>query len=1200
MNTKIRSIRWVAFLATVAAVQFVGLPLSLAQYGDDEDSYEAPLPDGVLGKSGFAVEDFVPNRIKIDATADERRFSRNEPFRVRISGEEMFGQPITGSAVSAFVTWKPEAFAPDAWKDYKFGDAERKFDLRETPIEEQVLGDDGKTSISIEPPRQIPPAALAARVQVTVTEGGRGVTRSLKRIVDPVDYYLGVKLADQTFPEPGKETRVEVAAVSPNGDLAAVDAVLTGTISMVKWNSNLVREGGAYVFKTNRELLNVAATSVTLAGGRGALSWEPKTVGNYLVQLTDTASSASVSDNFYVSDNQWSYQPWSMEEPEAAELVLDKKTYRVGETARLLVKAPFPGTVLLTLEQDRVLTSSLHNLTGNTLEIPVTVTEDMLPNVYAVAEVIRPVKPEAQWLPHRAVGNVNLPVSAESRVLDIALHTPAEVRPGDKLTVTADLRDAATSVPVAGDVIIWAVDEGVLTLTDFKTPSPGDFFFSARRLMVSTSDLFSALMPDLIEGAKAASATGGGDGEEARLSPVASERIKPVILWQGAAKTSADGKAQVEWIVPQYMGRLRVMALAAEGRRFGNGEKTVFVRNPIMVKEHLPRFAAPGDKFTGGFTVYNNTDAEVSATLALSADKPVTIAGPEAEVIPSVAARGQLNSTREFSVDENATGHAVLKIKASAGADSFATSISLPVRPASPRVTEMGSITVDAGKDESFRLPGSDHLAGTTSLTLLVGGRPDLQLAGALNYNLQYPYGCTEQVISSLFPLLYLKDLARNMNPDQYSDSGIRDIIQSGIDRIFMSQVASGGLSMWIGGHTEWDWTSIYAAHFLVEARRNNYDVPEQYLDSLLAYIQAGLNSSATATNDDLTQRAYTCYVLARAERKVQQRMERLYDAREKLSVEARAMLAAAYHECGLPDEARVILQSATLSGASATTGTRQTGGILSSPARETALLLLTWADLDANSNEAIELANRLDGLQKVGHWGTTQDNVFALLALGKYLQKTASDEPAKGTVSYGGKSVPFTSGSPAQISSAEMAGADVTINCEDGTAHASWVVQGIPVNPAQGAVANGVTIERAYLDRNGEPLDMDAIHQGDIVLVELTIGGNRSIDNVVIQDLLPAGLEIENSRLASSEAVEEAEEEADSGLVVNRTDIRDDRMIVFGDLYRKKDSQQTYRYTTRAVTPGDYVVPQAQLEVMYDPQVSARSKAGRLVIKPR
>ena len=214
-------------------------------------------------------------------------------------------------------------------------------------------------------------------------------------------------------------------------------------------------------------------------------------------------------------------------------------------------------------------------------------------------------------------------------------------------------------------------------------------------------------------------------------------------------------------------------------------------------------------------------------------------------------------------------------------------------------------------------------------------------------------------------------------------------------------------------------------------------------------------------------------------------------------------------------------------------------------------------------------------------------------------MQKTANTEPVRGSVIAGGKTYNFTSDEPAHLSLSDLAGADVQLSCETGLAHIAWVAQGVPVNPDPKPVSQGADISRRYLDREGEEIDPNEIIQGQIVQVELSIGGNRTLDNVVIQDLLPAGLEIENARLASSEDVPEPDD-ADSGISVNRTDIRDDRMLVFGNLYRMKNGKQKFTYTTRAVTTGEFIAPPALLEVMYDPQVKASSAPGRIVVNPR
>lgn len=1167
---------------------------------DDENGWEEWLPESVLGRATFVVEEFVPNRVKIEAEAPDRRYGPGDPLRVTVKAEEMFGQPIANKPVFATVSWLPRPFQPEQWEGFTFGDSERKFDRHEVSLPEHFLAEDGQTSIVLSPPKAMPPAALEARVQVTVTEGGRGVTRSVNRPVDPVPFYLGIKAAGNTYARPGQPMEFEVVAVRPDGELQPQDGQLTGTIYRVQWNSNLVRNEGSYTFDTSRELVKITGTSATLAGGRGRMSWEPKSVGNYLIRLGDSASSASVSHSFYVSDSTWDRQPWSLEKPESAELVLDKESYAVGDTARLLIKAPFPGTVLLTLEQDRVVSSTVLAMAENTLEVPITVTEEMLPNVYAVASVIRPVQPAQQWLPHRAVGTVNLPVSADTRVVDVALTAPVEVRPNSRLAVTAVLRDAATSAPVTGDVILWAVDEGVLTLTNFDTPKPGDFFAASRRLMVETADFFSSLMPDLVEGAKAASGTGGGDMLEPRLSPVPNERVKPVVLWSGPMTAGPDGQVHVEWAVPQYMGRLRVMAMAASGHKFGSADADVFVRNPIMLKEHLPRFAAPGDMFTAGMTVYNNTDNAMEPTVLATAEKPLSIDPETSETLDAIAARGQATVLRQVSVAPEQIGQALVTMAAQAGAESYETTVSLPVRPASPRIRLGGNSVVKAGDTASFRLGGQDFLPATTSASLVIGGMPTISMGGAFEYNIRYPYGCTEQVISGGFPLIYLPELARATDADRYSREGIRAVVQQTIDRVLMAQTASGGLSMWVGSREPWEWASVYGAHFLVEAKRASYEVNADYMAALLNYLHSELAGSLEELRkDDATRRAYIGYVLARAGRPAHQRMEQLYGARQKMSNEGLALLAATYVETGLTEDARRILQSASpLAQATATSMTRQTGGILASPVRETALLLNSWAEVDAQSPEAAGLAQRLLQLQKDGRWGTTQENGFALMALGRYHKQLGDLPPVRGIAMVGGQRHEFSTSEPLRLKSDGLAGAEIRIAAEEGTAYAYYAIEGVPIEPPQDPESNGVTLQRRFLDREGNILEPDQLLQGQLVIVELEISGNRMLNNIVLQDLLPAGLEVENARLQTTEQTQMEDEMM--GVVAERLDVRDDRVLVFGRLVKTSEGKQTYRYTARAVTPGEYVLPPAMLEVMYDPGISARTAPGRIKVEPR
>lgn len=1180
----------------------------------------SPASD-VLGHTRFFVEEFLPNRLKVTAEAPERRYTAAEPLTVTVRAEEMFGQPAAGRTVTAVAMLRAEPFSPRGFEDFTFGDSDAKFKKTEVQLEEATVDEDGRVSMTVTLPDVRPPAALRATVQATVLEeGGRGVTAAVERIIDPVPYYLGLKTADGTFPRPGQEARFEIVAVRPDGTLAG-DARLTATVSRTMWNSLLKRESdGSHRWITSRELQPLHKATVNVTDGRGSLAFTPPAVGAYQLKVADLSSSAASTLEFYASMSRWEEQPWSLEKPERLELVLDKPRYAPGETARVIVKAPFAGTLLLTQEQDRVLSTTVVEMPQNTIELSVPVEEKHQPNFYLAATVVRPVKPAEKWMPHRAFGFANAPVESGARRLAVDMAVPAEVRPKSVFSVPVSVVDAATSRPAGGaEVTLWAVDEGVLTLTDFRTPDPFGFFFAPRRLMVETADFFSDLMPDLIEPAGARSAPGGGDEVRKLLSPVAAERVRPVVLWLGTRRTDADGRTTATFEVPQFMGRLRVMGVAAESRRFGSGDATVFVRGPVMVKENLPRFAAPGDQLFPSFVVYNNTDSSASLRLEVAASDPLTAVevnrwkdtGPAQDGIATVTAvalseeiapRGQVMRVAEMTAARRA-GVAETTFTATSGTESFSGSVQIPVRPASPYVRLTGSAAIPAGEEKQIAIPGgADFFPGTTSATLVVSGLPMVRFAGGLDYLVRYPYGCAEQTVSGAFPLLYLPELAAQVDPGRYSRDGITAAVQGAIDRVLTMQTGSGGMAMWPGRREPHPWASVYAAHFLIEARKAGYQVPEDYMSALLSYVSSQLDGRReNAPPEELTTSAYAAYVLALGGRRNLDRMEGLYEKRDRLPVEARALLASAYMTAGVPQQARDLLKG-TVPGS--VDGPRKTGGHLYSPVRETAILLVACLEASPGAPEIPGLVQRLEAVTSLrgGHWGTTQETAWALFALGRYTKAREAEarHRIEGTVTLAsGEVLEFSSDSPVTLTRG-ISGTTVTVAVRGlGQAYASWVAEGVPVRGTAAAttVTQGLEVRRRFTDRSGKPISPRRIPQGRLVVVEIEIPGQQSLDNVVIEDLLPAGLEIENAHFTTSEQIDGDREAA--GVVVDRTEARDDRMLAFVHLRPSPSGVRVFRYAARAVTPGTFTLPPVQVSCMYDPDIVARGGAGILSVAP-
>ncbi|MCX7020048.1 MAG: MG2 domain-containing protein [Candidatus Sumerlaeota bacterium] len=1192
-------------------------------YGVDDPnelSVYARMEQDKLGVGEFYVEEFIPNRLKVEASAPEGRVAAGKPLEISLKASEMFGQPSSGRVVDYVTIFRPEPFAPKQYNDYTFGDATKKFDPIENEGGEATTGNDGRVSFTIEIPDAHPPAALLARIQVTVKEaGGRGVTAAIERTIDPVPFYIGVKQRAETYVVAGKEAQFDIIGVRPDDNLVSDTTQLTASVSRVRYNSILKREGSSFRYETNREATVMKSAEITWNGGRASFAWTPPAPGAYQFLAADPATNAATSLEFYASSPQWDDQPWSLEKPECLELVLDKKSYTPGSQARLLVKSPFTGTLLLSFEQDRVLTATIVEMTENTKEVAVPVTDEFLPNVYIVGTMVRPVKPAEKWLPHRAFGMVNLKADYSARSLSIDISAPVEVRPNSNLTVSAIVKDTATSAPVPGDIILWAVDEGVLTLTDFKTPDPLAYFYAPRQLMVATSDFFSQLMPDLLAVGAKSSPGGGDEGANKRLSPVSAERVRPVSLWMGVMKTDSNGSATASFHVPQFTGRLRVMAATGAGQRFGSAEATVFARSPLMIQDSLPRFFAPGDNAAVPFIIYNNTNTEQKADLLIETSGTVVIKDAahttansatntskklEGIVIP---AHGSSIQYVEMTAAMQA-GVCRVTFSGKMGTETFMDYVDVPVRPASPLITLSGYDSIAPLAQKSIDVPSANYLPGATSSTLLVSGLPAVQFAGGLDYVLHYPYGCLEQTVSSLFPLLYFSDLAAQMAPGRFGGGAATAMVQAGIDRALSMQTAGGGMAMWSSERDAWPWGSVYAAHMLVEAGKAGYEIPESRMRDLLGYLAGRLSGQLEKPEaDSRTERCYICYVLAIAGKKPLDRMEQLYEERKKLTPSARALLAGAFMVMGNSAEARELLGGTVSSGttpAAAAQTAREPGGILSSPVRETAILLASWLDINPDAAEVPVLVRRLEQSQQAGHWGTTQDNAFALWALGRYAKRqAAASGTAEGTVGIGGAPViAYSSSKPLSVS-ADIIGKTISVN-SNGAAptYIYWTTEGVPLEPDLAPVSQGIAVSRRFTSRDGKELNLDAIEQGKLVIVEIAIQCDRQISNLVIQDLLPAGLEIENPNLASSEKADDQTERTDKkdGLDVRRTESRDDRCVAFADIIKNDTGKHIFKYAARAVTRGVFILPPVQVSCMYDPDIMARSAPGRITISAK
>ena len=1163
-------------------------------------TFELAMPGTLttLGETTVALEDFVPPQIRVEVKPSPERGSAGDVVLFGVRSAHLFGRAASGLKVSGAVTFKAAPFAPTNWGGWLFGDGEKEFTSEYRNLGTGTLDEEGAVSFEAESRKAWrPPAALQCVQQATVMEAsGRSVTAYGNSMLDAYPFYVGLKPAWEGAVRVGATQRVAVVEVLPTGSAVEKGKALVMVLSRVTWNSVLRRNAhGRYEWKSERQVVEIRKD--TLEAGGEALDWSFAVDGSgeYLLVAQDPASGASSSLSFNAGSADSEWLAWSREKPGRVELTWNKDRYGPGETALLQVRAPFAGPALLTVETDHVREMRVVTLEKNTAELEVPVEASFAPNAYCSLTLIRPATAEAVWSAHRAVGAIPLMVDRPGHELHVKVDAPAVIRPKTSLMGTVTVHDEGGN-PVSGRVTVMAVDEAICMLTEFETPNPATVFKAQRYLGVNLYDLYGELMPVTEDQMEAAPAP-GGDGEDGlrrRLNPIKANRFKPVALWQAAVELNTNGQAQIQMDVPEFSGELRLMAVAYTATQTGSTSTPVLVKRELIVQPAFPRFLAMGDSCRAMVALHNESGLPMSVKLRVLCGGPL-----QAEVADQVV---QLPAGGSAQVDlplvaGPGPGKAVCTIEAEGGEEFFRDIVELAVRPAAGSRVDAVSRVLAAGESITME-PPKDWLPVSLSMSGLLSALPSLQMGRALDYVVHYPYGCLEQTVSGAFPLLYAEEWATRMLPSSQALGDVSVWVPSAISRVLSMQQEGGGFSMWpFSRGTEKD-ASIYAVHFLVEAKAAGFDVPEERLKEALEWVRSRLDRtvSTQATPDEwileMQERAYLCHVLALAGRPDAGWNARLCEQAAKLNFAARAHVAAALLLAGEPRKAMPLMGSMVLP----VTRVRVPGRLLDSDVRDAALLLSAWLDIDPENEAVVRLAQYLRDRQQNGHWGNTQDDAMALLALGKLAQQLPAQEmPFAGTLTLpDGATRSFSGTNDVDWSLKPGEGGAITVkNDGPGKLYLVSRTEGVSSTP-EAALDQGISIRREFLDIAGNELDPTELPQGELIVIRLTLDTHgRLLDQLVIEDLLPAGWEIENANLATSQQLPWLRQREESD---RSREARDDRMLIFT---APISGERQFHYAVRAVTQGRYTLPPVVVSGMYEPEIRGVSEGGRVSVIP-
>jgi uncharacterized protein YfaS (alpha-2-macroglobulin family) len=1132
-----------------------------------------------VGESAFMVEDYVPDRTEFELSSTATAISLNAPAQVSVDGHFLYGAPASDLELDGSVTISAAKDRP-GYAGYAFGifdddvTAVRQ-ELNELPNTDAA----GKASFLVKLDK-VPTTTRPLEAQITVSmaeSGGRAVEKKLTLPVKPEATMIGVKpafsgrsLAD------GANADFDVVMVAPDGTkLARKDLryELLKVVTSFQW----YRQNGQWQFEPVKRTERVADGKIDVAADKPARLSLPVKWGRYRLEVSTSEPNGAITS---LSFDAGFYAAASADTPDLLEVALDKTDYKPGETMYVAATARSAGRLTLNVFTDRLVASRSYDVKAGIAHALLTVGKDWGTGAYVVATLRRPLDAPAQRMPGRAIGVKWFSIDRAAHTLGLTMNLPATLRPNARLDVP--LRLVGLKAGEEARVVVAAVDVGVLNLTNYRPPAPDDYYLGQRRLTPEIRDLYGQLI-DGMEGAQGKIRSGGDAGAELTGSPPTQA---PLALYSGIVKVAADGSAQVSFDIPAFAGTVRVMAVAWSKDRVGKATGDVVVRDPIVLTATLPRFLRTGDRGVAQLALDNVEGAAGDYTIAFSTEGAVKI---DDDKPPTLKLAAKQRTHVSVPVSATAAGASTIDVSVS-GPNGFTLErvYALNVRPATQTLTRRSVRALAPGETLTLnRDMFADFVPGTGRVALSVAISTSLDAATLLNALDRYPFGCSEQVVSTAMALLYLKDLGGEAHLAVAGDIDQR--LNDAIARLLSRQDSNGSFGLWsVGGQDVW--LDAYVTDFLTRARERGFKVPAQGFTLALDRLRNYVGRAPEPSKDGGRELAYAHYVLARNAAAAVGDLRYLADVKlgDLATPIAKAQLAAALAMLGDKPRATRVFHAALNAippQPIPDLGRADFGSIL----RDSAALVTLASESGTEPRVVVDAVARVDAARALSSSTSTQEDAWLVLAasaLAKNLNAISlsmNGEKRQGT---------FYRSFPA----GELATPFAVSNSGSGNIQAVVSVSGAPLTP-EPAAERGFKIERNYFTLDGKPADPTTARQNDRFVVVLKMTEPQpEFGRVIVADHLPAGFEIDNPHLVSSGDTGKLAWITDAAEPVN-TEFRDDRFVAAFD--RNKDSAPVFSvaYVVRAVSPGHYVLPQAKVEDMYQPDRFGRTATAAINI---
>ena len=1127
------------------------------------------------------VETVKPNRLKINIDFNDEVLTNTKPIKGNLQVNWLHGAPAKNlkAEITAKFTSNSSAFS-NGFPNYIFNDPTRNFYSEDLKVFEGKVDATGKATINkkVSLENTAPGMLKVAFLTKAFENGGDFSMDVISKNYAPYTSFVGLKLPETkaySSYDTDENVTFDVVTITSEGKPMQQNNVEV-EVYKIEWRwwwsssyENLSSYSGSSYHKPYKKLkIN------TNASGKGTfdLNIKDDDGGRYLIRVIDPKSGHATGTTTYFYKNWWK-RPTN--DPEASKMLVfssDKDNYNVGETAKITFPSGTEGRALVSIENGTEVLETIWQKTQKgetTIEIPIT--KKMAPNVFVNISLLQPHASTANDLPLRLYGIIPLLVEDANTRLEPEISMPKVLKPEEKFTLKVSEKNGKRM-----SYTIAVVEEGLLDLTRFKTPEIWDSFYTKEALGVKTWDIFDDVIGAFGGSIEQVFAI-GGDAELAAGNAKKANRFKPVVRYLGPF-TLTKGKTASHTIqLPKYIGSVRTMVIAADNEigAYGKADETTPVRKPLMVLASLPRKLSPGEKVTLPVTVFAMENKVKNVEVKLKLSEGIKVVGATSQNI-SFESPDEKMAYFQLDVSE-AKGIGKIEVVANGNGEKSSYEVEIDVVNPNPISIKSNNFELAANETKTIDFE-TFGIAGSNFAEIEFSTLPSMDFSGRLQYLIQYPHGCVEQVTSGVFPQLFLSEI---FDIPLQQKQKITENIKKGIEKLGDFQTPNGGLSYWMGQNSANDWGTSYAGHFMIEAEKKGYVLPLTFLTNWLNYQkQAARNwrPSYNSYNSDLAQ-AYRLYTLALAGHPDLSSMNRLREFSE-LSNNAKWRLAAAYALASQKEAATKISNIANINFESSNYDYYTYGSVDRNRAMAMETMLLT------GNNEAKELAKYIAKRLSSNSWMSTQTTAYSLLAMAKMVEINGGKSIKLSYALNNGKIENIDSKFAIAQRNLGIVMGKNSVSITNNQANVVFVTVstgGILPIGQEISEKRGLGLSIVYKDSEGNTVDVSKLAQGTEFEAHVTVSNlkQEEVRDIALTQIFPSGWEIVNTRFTDfgSTASENT----------NFTDIRDDRVNFYFDL--NKSQSKTFKVLLNASYLGNYYLYGLQAEAMYDNEYFTRTK---------